>query len=117
MLAHFNLIVAIDNDNGIAKSGAIPWSSKEDSKFFRETTIGKRKNAVIMGRVTYESIPSAHRPLEGRDNVVISRSWRQEEHSDITVYTSLGDALMGVGNSIKAYDDVFIAGGEQIYNE
>jgi len=116
-LAKFNLIVACDSGNGIAKDGDIPWSSREDMKFFRDTTIGNGRNAVIMGRTTYESIPEEHRPLANRRCVVISRTWRQEEHPDIGVYSSLVDALAGIGSSINAYDDVFIAGGEQLYRE
>jgi dihydrofolate reductase/thymidylate synthase len=119
-LVRFNIIVAIDSGNGVAKEGGIPWYSKEDMKFFRDTTIGKRKNAVIMGRVTYESIPSEYRPLEGRLCVIISRTWKQEEHPDIQVYPSLVEALAGLGNSGNYSDngaEVFIAGGEQIYKE
>lgn len=116
-LAPFNIIVAIDAGNGIAKNSEIPWSSKEDTKFFRDTTLGKRKNAVIMGRATYEAIPEEFRPLEGRKCVIISRTWRQEAHPEISVYPSLSDALAGIGASINSYDDVYICGGEQIYAE
>ncbi|KAL1843403.1 hypothetical protein VTJ49DRAFT_1753 [Mycothermus thermophilus] len=35
----------------------------------------QKQNAVIMGRKTWESIPERFRPLPGRLNVVISRSW------------------------------------------
>ena len=116
-LAAFSIIVAIDAGNGIAKDGNIPWSSKEDMKFFRDTTLGKGRNAVIMGRLTYESIPEENRPLQGRKCVVISRTWKQEDHSDIMVYSSLVDALAGIGSAIKGYDEVYIAGGEHIYKE
>lgn len=116
-LAPFSIIVAIDAGNGISKNGEIPWNSKEDMKFFRDMTKGKGRNAVIMGRVTYESIPEEFRPLENRKCIIISRTWRQETHPEISVYPSLSEALAGVGSSINSYDDVFIAGGEQIYNE
>jgi dihydrofolate reductase / thymidylate synthase len=116
-LAPFNIIVAIDAGNGIAKDGNIPWSSKDDMRFFRETTIGKRKNAVIMGRLTYEAIPEEYRPLEGRKCIIVSRTWRQEAHPEISVYASLTEALAGIGSSINAYDDVFVCGGEQLYAE
>lgn len=117
MLASFSIIVAIDTAGGIAKDEDIPWSSKEDARFFRETTIGKRKNVVIMGRTTYESIPEDCRPLEGRKCVVISRTWKQDAHPDISVYSSLTDALAGIGSFMNSYDEVFIAGGEQLYRE
>jgi thymidylate synthase len=116
-LAKFSIIVAIDSGNGIAKRGEIPWNNREDMKFFRETTLGKRKNAVIMGRNTYESIPESSRPLEGRKCVVISRTWRQEEHPDIAVYSSLVDALAGLGSAAATYEDVFVCGGEALYIE
>lgn len=116
-LIKFNIIVAVDSGNGIARNGEIPWNSREDMKFFRDITIGKRRNAVIMGRTTYESIPESHRPLEGRKCVVISRTWKQDAHPDISVYASLTEALAGLGSSMNAFDDVFIAGGEQLYNE
>jgi dihydrofolate reductase/thymidylate synthase len=115
-LAQFSIIVAVDSAGGIAKNHEIPWNSSEDMKFFRDTTKGKGKNAVIMGRITYESIPEEHRPLEGRMCVIISRTWKQENHPDIKVYSSLIDALVGLGSS-KIYEDVFIAGGEHIYRE
>lgn len=116
-LAKFSIIVAIDSGNGISKNGEIPWNSGEDMKFFRETTIGKGKNVVIMGRITYESIPEEFRPLKGRKCIIISRSWKQDAHPEISVYSSLTEALAGLGANINAYDDIFIAGGEQIYAE
>jgi dihydrofolate reductase len=33
----------------------------------------ERTNAVIMGRKTWESIPSKFRPLKGRRNLVVTR--------------------------------------------
>src|SRR5271154_5741000 len=98
-LARFSIIVAADSGNGIAKKGEIPWHSTEDSKFFRESTTGKGKNVVIMGRLTYESIPEEYRPLPRRRCVVISRTWRQEDHPEIGVFPSLIDALAGIGGS------------------
>jgi dihydrofolate reductase len=44
--------------------------------FFKEMTTktenGRKMNAVVMGRKTWEGIPEQHRPLKNRINVVIS---------------------------------------------
>lgn len=123
ILTPFSIIVAVDGGNGIAKMndeaqvGEIPWNSRSDMQFFRDTTMGRGKNVVIMGRVTYESIPPDYRPLSGRRCIVISRTWKQEDHPNISICNSLLEALKTVGGNIKNYDEVFIAGGEQIYNE
>lgn len=114
-LSRFDLIVSVDGGNGIAKEGDIPWNTSTDRKFFRETTIGKGRNVVIMGRVTYETIPEEQRPLEGRKCLVISRMWKQEDHPDAVICPTLENALSHLGKSVKNYDNVFIYGGEQIY--
>jgi|13_taG_2_1085334.scaffolds.fasta_scaffold122630_2 dihydrofolate reductase len=59
-------IFACDDDWGIGKDGGLPWSNAMDLRWFKETTLG---NVCVMGRKTYESLPS---PLSLRDNVVIS---------------------------------------------
>lgn len=114
-LAQFSIIVAIDKSNGIAKNGSIPWQSRADMKFFRDTTMGRGKNVVIMGRITYESIPEEYRPLEKRHCIVISRRWKQADHPEIGVCSSLIEALELIGGNFKNYDDIFVVGGEQIY--
>lgn len=118
-LATFSIIVAVDSGNGIAKKGVIPWDSPEDLKFFRNTTIGNGNNVVIMGRLTYEYILANGngRPLAKRKNIIISRTMKQEDYTDIIIYPSILDALAGVGATMSQYDDVFIIGGENIYKE
>lgn len=116
-LAKFSVIVAIDKNNGFAKDGTIPWVNRSDMAFFRETTLGRGKNIVIMGRTTYESIPLEHRPLKGRHCLVVSSTWKQEQHPEVTVCSSLTDALATVGAAMRNYEEVFIAGGERLYRE
>lgn len=116
-LARFSIIVAMDQANGIARDGGIPWSCKTDMATFKEITTGNGRNAVIMGRKTYDSIPEQFRPLERRHNVIISRKWRQEDHHGTTVCSSLLDALQILGASHKQYERIFVIGGEQIYRK
>jgi dihydrofolate reductase / thymidylate synthase len=113
-LARFSIIVAIDKNGGIAKHGNIPWSNP-DLKFFRETTVGSNdNNAIIMGRITYETIPPNKRPLPRRKNIIISRSMAQDENTQVIVRPDLASALEYCAMDVSI-GEVFIGGGEQVY--
>ena len=86
----FSIVVAYNViDRGIGFQGTLPWNVPGlndkykpamlvDLKHFKELTWG---GTVIMGRKTWESLPSSYKPLPGRDNIVISRSeqWCKDE--------------------------------------
>ena len=57
---------------GIGLNGDLPWKLSQEMKHFAKLTKsgGAGKNAVLMGRKTWESIPSKFRPL--RDRFVIT---------------------------------------------
>lgn len=74
---------------GIGYQGQLPWPMiKADMAFFRKVTTDghetntlsgesccqAKRNAVLMGRKTWQSIPNKFRPLAGRLNVVVTRS-------------------------------------------
>lgn len=74
----FSLVVASTQKGGIGLNGNLPWKKiPGDMAFFRKvtstTTDPTLQNAVIMGRKTWESIPSKFRPLPGRLNVILTR--------------------------------------------
>ena len=46
---NFNIIVAVDNKNGIGYNNTIPWYEPDDLKHFSKTTKGNLNNAIIMG--------------------------------------------------------------------
>ena len=54
----------------IGAGGTMPWHLPEDLRHFSRTTTG---SPVVMGRRTWESFPSAFRPLPRRTNIVITR--------------------------------------------
>ncbi len=88
----------------IGSGNALPWRLPRDMKRFKELTMG---HTVVMGRTTYETLDE---PLPGRRNVVLSRDpSRSYEGADVV--TSLDEALSLAGND----DEVFIAGGAEIY--
>jgi len=75
-LKKLHIVVAATESFGIGINGGLPWRIKRDMKFFRdktsETTDPNKRNAVIMGRKSWESIPPKFKPLTGRLNIVIS---------------------------------------------
>lgn len=113
-LARFSIICTTDIANGIAKEGELPFDCKSCVTFFKKTTVGNNRNAVIMGRITYETFGDA---LPDRHNVVVSRTLRQEDHHDITVCSSFYEALSVLGGGSKKYDEIFVIGGESLFNE
>ena len=76
------------------------------------------QNAVIMGRKTWESIPSKFRPLAGRTNVVLTRSADfsvDDDHSDVLVCGSLAKAVEAL--ETRTTERVWIIGGSSVYEE
>lgn len=100
------LIWAQDRDGGIGRDGAIPWRIPEDMAHFRAATTGK---PVIMGRLTWESLPPRFRPLPGRRNIVVTRdpAWSD---AGAEVAHGVPEAL-----SLAGGGDVCVIGGGQIY--
>lgn len=128
-----NLIVAVDVNHGIAQtqkesnSSNIPWNIKQDLNHFRNLTmnteIPTNINVVIMGRKTYENIPSKHRPLTGRLNMVISKSLTNfsethsaEELPNLKFFDNIETCFQYI-NDIKHIENVFIIGGCSLYNQ
>ena len=60
-------VVAVAENGVIGRDGQLPWRLPSDLKRFRKLTLGK---PIIMGRKTYDSIG---KPLDGRDNIVVTR--------------------------------------------
>lgn len=106
------LISAVARNNVIGLKGKIPWNISDDMKHFRDTTYGW---PVIMGRRTFESL---RKPLEGRLNVVVSRS-KRFTNSDVHTHTSVEDALDATSDLMNnvPQSKVFVIGGTEIYRQ
>ena len=102
-----HLIYARARNNVIGKNGDLPWHLPEDLAHFKRTTLGQ---AVVMGRITWESIPEKFRPLSGRKNVVVSRQ-ADYPATGASVVTSLQAAL----TLFPADEVVWLIGGAQLY--
>lgn len=71
---------------------------------------GAAPNAGIMGRISWESIPTQHRPLSNRHAIVFSNSAMES-----TAHTSVvRDQLLELLET-RAFHRVFVAGGSSIY--
>ena len=76
-MSRLTIIVAATKANGIGINGSLPWRLPKEMKYFAQVTsnaVDGRRNAVIMGRNTWESIPKKHRPLSNRYNIILSRN-------------------------------------------
>lgn len=98
----YSIILAVDQSMGIGKDGTMPWPVlKTDMQHFTRMTkeahteespelpvffqteecmkvpendlSSSKKNAVVMGRKTWDSIPEARRPLKDRINVILTQ--------------------------------------------
>lgn len=96
----------------IGAGGDIPWRVPEDFAHFKRTTAG---HPVVMGRLTWESLPK--RPLPGRTNVVVSS--RGPESVPDTGAVPAGTLAEAFDAAAKAPggDEIWVIGGSQIYGE
>jgi len=111
----FDVVVAADLDWGIGKENALPWPKlRADLRHFKKTTStaspGKR-NAIVMGRKTWQSKEVGCAPLPNRLNIVVSRS-PFEVPAGVLAVQSLDAAL-----SVPEVESIFVVGGAGVIVE
>lgn len=106
------LVVAAAENDVIGRGGKLPWRIPSDLRLFRRLTMGK---PVVMGRKTFESIG---KPLDGRDNIVISRD-PDFRAAGVTVKPTLDEAIADARQiaAAKGVDEVMIIGGAEVFRE
>jgi dihydrofolate reductase len=102
-----NIIAACDRNAVIGKNGKLPFRIKEDMQRFRELTLG---HAVIMGRVTWESL--GRKRLPERLNIAVTSN----RLDGIFSLESLNQAIF-CANEVVGKDKACIIGGERLYTE
>ncbi len=101
------LIAAVGRRGELGKNNQLLWHLPQDMAHFKETT---RAATVIMGRKTWDSLPSKFRPLPGRRNIVITHQ-PDFDAPGATVVPSVQGALDALAKDEKT----FVIGGAQIY--
>ena len=119
-MKHFYITVACTKDGGIGQNEQIPWYLPPDLRYFQKMTTKtfdtSKRNAIIMGRNTWNSLPK--RPLLGRKNIVLTSSNNVHEivAQGAEVYKNLHEALDHLGND-ETIEKIFVIGGGKLYNE
>jgi len=97
------LIWAQSTSGVIGRDNGIPWRLPEDQARFKELTMG---HTVVMGRLTWESLPAKVRPLPGRKNVVVTRQ---------ADYVADGATVVSGLEQGFADGETWVIGGAQLY--
>lgn len=106
-------LVAISKNGMIGNQNRLPWHIPEDLKFFKQATIG---HIVIMGRNTFESLPSYG--LKDRISVVLtSRPFTRIASKNEVIFTTIENLDETLKTLQLQYPTktVFVIGGKSIY--
>lgn len=114
----FDIVVALDLNNGIGHQNTIPWRLPADMRYFRMITSAthspEKQNAVLMGRNTWTSLPDRFKPLPNRKNIVLSRAAQLPLPENVSLCRSLDDALSMLQNR-NEIENIFCIGGAELY--
>ena len=102
-----SIIVAVDQNNAIGLNNRLLCHLPNDLKYFKRVT---SSHPVIMGRLTYESLPI--RPLPNRKNIVISRSL-----TGSLPECHLAGSVEEACNLCNNAEESFVIGGAQLYRQ
>lgn len=109
-MKQINLIFATDQNYLFGKDGKLPWNCPEDLKNFNRVTFNTfETNVLVMGRITFESLP---KKLDGRLHVVISS--KPVNGADY-IYPSLYEFLND--NSFPRVDNIYVIGGVRLIED
>jgi len=126
-LLKLNLIAACDSKMGIGVKNDLPWKLKNEMAYFNRMTTGgvkdpgsdsgNKRNVVLMGRKTYESIPTKFRPLKHRLNVVLGKTIEIKDNADAISFKSWEEAMDYLSKPEVRQDThkIWVIGGSHIY--
>jgi dihydrofolate reductase len=103
-----SLIVAMDENGGIAKDNQLPWHLPSDLKRFKRLTMGHH---LVVGRKTYETIG---KPLPGRVMILLTRQKKYSAEGYLVV-NSIKEAISIAEKNHE--NELFIIGGGEIFSQ
>lgn len=104
----YNIIYAVNKDNIFSINGRLPWNCKSDMENFKKLTNG---NIVIMGRLTFESLPFKN-GLPNRLNIIIT----SENKKNILNFRNIKDCVEYIELNYEN-KKIFFIGGTKIIEE
>lgn len=119
-------VVAVTPSWGIGCGGALPWAAQgkhlpADMAHFKHCTSHtddpSKVNGVIMGRLTWESIPAAYRPLPGRINVIVTRAPGSISDSRDTHAVRSFEEALDLLNAMPHVEKAVVIGGAQLFEQ
>ncbi len=115
----FDVVVAADLDWGIGKSQGLPWPKlRGDLQHFKRITsaaLEGKRNAIVMGRKTWESKEVGGKPLPKRLNVVVSRKIIEVPDGVILAH-SVDDAMIACATAGDV-ETTFVIGGAGLFQD
>ncbi|GAA5940083.1 dihydrofolate reductase [Sporobolomyces koalae] len=125
------IVAATRTNHAIGRASSLPWRLSNEMAYFARMTKGelgsdaqsstRHINSVIMGRKSWQGIPSRFRPLPDRVNVVVSRQPDYELGESGSNTTHLANSIEGAINLLRTRapdtNRHFLIGGAQLYNE
>jgi len=143
MKKYFSMVVATTRKNGIGYKGKLPWKSiprdmehykriinwKTTTRYAnpfsylyqanipntREKIVVKgKRNALIMGKTTWDSLPSSSKSTSTHLNIIIDK--QKHTADNVKVTDSIVSAL-DVAEKDPSIHEVIVIGGESVYNQ
>lgn len=114
-----NMIVAFCKNRGIGSNNMLPWHIPNELKYFKRQTTCGEKNAIVMGKNTWDSLPK--KPLQNRKNIILSSSLHQNrEFQSKYKNTLINSNFDELNNTIEILTNkeykIWIIGGKSIYD-
>ena len=111
----FKIIACINQKNVLGKDGKLLYVIKNDLANFARMT---KRNVVIMGRKTFESLPNGE-PLKDRINIILTSNEEygvNQDFDNVYIVHSIKDAIE-LCDAFFSDKELFVIGGETLYRQ